>query len=109
MQPLSNSRFYNDQYYPDDMMNDLTGAIFDADIKENVNVYRQYVQTAYVQIIASIIDSRNASYDDVARAAALNTLRKINTQLTTAISSDEDTKAHRANLQFIITNALRIK
>jgi hypothetical protein len=109
MQRLTNSRLYGNEYSVADVMNDLTKAIFDADIKTNANVYRQYLQTAYVQIIASIIDPKNATYDDVAKAAALNTLKKIKTQLAAAVSTNEETKAHRANLQFIITNALEVK
>ena len=90
-------------------MSDLTKAIFEADIKSNVNVYRQYLQTSFVEITAGIVDPKNITYDDVAKAAALNTLKKIKTMLSTAISMNEETKAHRANLQFIITNALDVK
>ena len=46
-------------------------------------------------------------YDDVSKAAALYTLKKIRTLLATAVSPDEETKAHRANLQFLIEKALK--
>jgi hypothetical protein len=38
-----------------------------------------------------------------------NTLRKIKGKLATAISTDEQTKAHRANLVFLIDKALSVK
>ena len=43
----------------------------------------------------------------VSKAAALYTLKKIRTLLATAVSTDEEPKAHRANLQFLIEKALK--
>ncbi|MEI9810782.1 MAG: hypothetical protein WDO16_24540 [Bacteroidota bacterium] len=54
-------------------------------------------------------DGAGAAYDDVAKAAALNTLKKIKALLATAVSINEETKAHRANLVFLINNALEPK
>ena len=109
LQRITNSRLYGNQYSVADVMNDLSKAIFAADIKTNVNVFRQYLQTAYVEITAGIIDPKNATFDDVSKAAALNNLKKIKQQLAAAVSTNEETKAHRANLLFIITNALEVK
>ena len=99
----------NNQYGVADVMSDLTKAIFETDVKSNVDVYRQYLQTSFVEITAGIADPKNASYDDIAKAAALNTLKKIKAMLATVVSANEETRAHRANLQFIITNALKVK
>ncbi|MDP4264700.1 MAG: zinc-dependent metalloprotease [Bacteroidota bacterium] len=109
LQRITNSRLYGNSYSAADVMNDLAKAIFDADIKTNVNVYRQYLQTSFTESIASIMNPKNNQYDDVAKAAALNTLKKIKAMLATAISTNEETRAHRNNLQFIITNALEVK
>jgi len=109
LQRITNSRLYGNQYSAADVMNDLTKGIFEADLKTNVNVYRQYLQTAFVKQLAMIIDTKMSFYDDVAKAAALNTLKKIKTQMTTAVSPNEETKAHRGNLVFIINNALEAK
>ena len=109
LQRITNSRLYGNQYSVADVMNDLTKAIFNADLKTNVNVYRQYLQTAYVQITASMIDPKNLTYDDISRAAALNNLKKIKALLAASVSGNEETKAHRANLQFLITKALEVK
>ncbi|MGC4037863.1 MAG: zinc-dependent metalloprotease [Chitinophagaceae bacterium] len=109
LQRITNSRLYGNQYSVADVMNDLVKAIFDADMKGNVNVYRQYLQTTFVQSTASIMDPKYPGYDDVAKAAALYTLKKIKTQLGSAVSLNEETKAHRANLAFLINNALENK
>jgi hypothetical protein len=108
LQRITNSRLYGNQYSVADVMSDLVKGIFDADSKTNVNVYRQYLQTAFVKGVSSMIGSGGAAaqYDDVAKAAALNTLKKVKTLLATTVSTNEETKAHRANLVFLINNAL---
>ncbi len=53
--------------------------------------------------------SPTAGYDDVAKADALYMLKKIKTSLATAVSPDEDTRAHRTNLVFLIDEATTIK
>jgi hypothetical protein len=106
VQRITNSRLYGNQYSVADVMNDLVKACFEADLRTNVNVYRQYLQTAFVKQAAFILDPKNPGYDDVARAAALNTLKKLKTQLAGAVSTNEETKAHRGNLVFLINNAL---
>lgn len=104
LQRITNSRLYGNEYSVADVMNDLQKGIFSADISTNVNVYRQYLQSIFVRGLASMVDSKE--YDDVAKAAALNTLKKIKAQLATAVSTNEETKAHRAALLFSINKAL---
>ena len=59
--------------------------------------------------LAAILTSPAAGYDDVAKADALYTLKKIKTMLATAVSPDEDSKAHRTNLVYLIDDAITIK
>lgn len=108
MQRITNSRLYGNQYSLADVMSDLTKGIFDADMQTNVNVYRQYLQNAFVKGLIQIAGD-NTPVDDVSKAAARYTLKKIKTRLSTATSSNEETKAHRSNLTFLIDNALTIK
>jgi hypothetical protein len=56
-----------------------------------------------------MINPQNQGIDDVSKAAALYTLKKIKTQLATAVSGNEETRAHRANLLFLIENGLENK
>lgn len=109
LQRITNSRLYGNQYSVADVMNDLLKASFDADMKSNVNVYRQYLQTAFVKQAAYILDPKTMGYDEVARSGALNTLKKLKAQLAAAVSTNEETKAHRGNLVFLINNALEAK
>ncbi|MBO9633226.1 MAG: zinc-dependent metalloprotease, partial [Chitinophagaceae bacterium] len=104
LQRITNSRLYGNEYSVADVMNDLQKGIFNADIATNVNVYRQYLQSIFVRGLAGMVEDK--SFDDVSKAAALNTLRKIKSQLATAVSTNEETKAHRAAMLFTINKAL---
>ena len=109
MQRITNSRLYGNQYSVAEVLNDLTSGIFNADLKTNVNVYRQYLQVNYVKGLLGIADPKSPMYDDVAKAVALNTLKKIKTLMGTAVSTNEETKAHRANIVYLINYGLEAK
>jgi hypothetical protein len=105
---VTNSRLYGNTYAVADVMNDLNKQIFDADLKGNVNMYRQQLQTLYVQMLAGLIGERSYA-DQVTQAAARYSLKKIKTKLATALSTSEETKAHRANLVYLVDNATTVK
>ena len=109
MQRISSSGLYGNTYSLADVMNDLTKSIFTGDKPGTVNLYRQNLQTYYVKSLAKIVDAAVSPYDDASRAASFYTLKKIKTQLAAAVSADEQTKAHRANLIFLIDKALVVK
>ena len=109
MARINNSTLYGNTYTSADMMNELTNAVFGADLKTNVNLYRLNLQTEYVKGLAAIISAPASPYDNASKAAMLNTLKKIKGLLATAVSTDEQTKAHRANLVFLIDKALSVK
>lgn len=109
LQRITNSRLYGNQYSVAEVMNNLNAAIFSADLKNNVNVYRQYLQTEYVKGLLNIVNDKFNQYDDVAQAGALQAVKKIKGQLATAISTNEETKAHRASLVYLITKGLETK
>lgn len=106
MQRITNTRLYGNQYSVADVMNDLVKGIFDADMSGNVNVYRQYLQTTFVKGTAQLIGPTSPA-DDVSKASALYTLKKLRTRLAAAPSTNEETKAHRANMVFLIDKALK--
>jgi len=91
------------------MMSDLTNAVFNADLKTNVNLYRLNLQTEYVKGLAAVVSAPVSPYDNASKAAMYNTLKKIKGLMATALSTDEQTKAHRANLVFLIDKALSVK
>ena len=69
---VTNTRLYGSTYSVADIMNDLTKAIFDADLNGNVNVYRQNLQTTFVE--GTISPARWFS-DDISKSAARATLK----------------------------------
>ena len=109
MARMNNSTLYGNTYTVADMMVDLTNAVFAADLKTNVNLYRLNLQTEFVKGLAAITTAAVSPYDNASKAAMYNTLRKIKGMLATAISTDEQTRAHRANLSFLIDKALAVK
>ena len=106
---INTTSLYGNTYSVADVMNDFTRAIFAADLSGNVNLYRQDVQTEYVKDLALISNTLVGAYDDPSRAAALAQLKKIKVMLARAVSPNEQTKAHRVNLNFIIDKALLVK
>ena len=109
MQRINSSGLYGNTYSLADVMNDLTKSIFTGDKPGTVNLYRQNLQTYYIKSLAKIVDAGVSPYDDPSKAASFYTLKKIRTMLATAVSADEQTKAHRANLIFLIDKALVVK
>jgi len=106
---LNNSSLYGNTYSSADMMKDLTNAVFNADLKTNVNLYRLNLQTEYVKGLAAVVSAPASPYDNASKAAMYNTLKKIKGMLATAISTDEQTRSHRSNLNFLIDKALAVK
>lgn len=109
MTRINNSTLYGNTYTSADMMSDITNAVFAADLKTNVNLYRLNLQTELVKGLSAIVSAPVSPYDNASKAAMYNTLRKIKGMLATAISTDEQTRAHRANLLFLIEKALSVK
>jgi hypothetical protein len=106
LQRITNTGLYGNSYSVADVMADLVKGIFDADINGNVNVHRQYLQTAFVKGVVGLT-AQQSTADDVSKAAALYTLKKLRTKIAAAVSSNETTRAHRANLLFLIDKALK--
>ncbi len=102
---ISNSALYGNNYSLAEVMNDVTKDIFAADIATNVNLYRQSLQTMYVSDLADIIKDERY-YDDISKAAALSSLKKIKAMMATAGGTSESTKAHRSNIVFLVDKAL---
>ena len=107
LQRVNNTRLYGNEYSVVDVMNDLVKGIFDADMNTNVNVYRRYVQISFVKGAAGLL-APTSPLDDISKSAALYTLKKLRTKLAAAVSPNEDTKAHRTHLLFLIDKALKV-
>jgi hypothetical protein len=108
LQRVNTTSLYGNTYSVADVMGDFTKAIFDADRGGAVNLYRQNIQTEYVKKMINIEDAM-AGYDNPSKAAAYSTLKKIKALLATTVSPNEQTRAHRSNLNFLIDKALVVK
>jgi hypothetical protein len=102
---INNSGLYGNTYSLAEVMSDLTKAVFSADLTTNVNLYRQNLQTMYVDDLSDIVNDERY-YDYASKAAALASLKKIKTMMANAVSTNESTKAHRGNIAFMIDKAL---
>jgi hypothetical protein len=109
MTRLNNSSLYGNTYTAADMLAELTSAVFSADLKTNVNLYRLNLQTEFVRGLAAVVSTPANPYDNASRAAMYHTLKKIKAMMATAVSTNEQTRAHRANLVFLIDRALETK
>lgn len=107
LQRITNTRLYGNEYSVADVMSDLVKQIFDADINGNVNVYRQYLQGSFVKGAGQLL-ADNSPLDNVSKSATYYTLKKLRTKLANAVSTNEETKAHRAALIFSIDKALKV-
>ena len=107
LQRITNTRLYGNEYSVADVMNDLVKQIFDADINTNVNVYRQYLQTSFVKSAGQLL-ADNSPLDNVSKSATYYTVKKLRSKLAAAISTNEETKAHRAALLYSIDKVLKV-
>lgn len=107
---ISNSSAYGNTYSVASVMNDLTSGIFNADISGKVNTQRQYLQNYFVKQMGAIADIKTptSAYDDIAKGAARQALKSLKSKLSTAVSPDDATRAHRTGLIANIDKALAI-
>ncbi len=104
---VSNSSAYGNEYSTFEIMEDLTSAIFVADIASTVNLSRQNLQSLYIDMLIKIALDATA-YDQAARAAARHNLREIEGMVSPGwlgkiiggtISDDPASDAHRSALR----------
>ena len=99
---ITDSGLYGNQY--GEMMGDLSGAVFDADLDGPVNSIRQNLQQEYVDRMIGVFES--SGFDHVSKAAALSSLKSIQKTIMSAPESEASTMAHRDLLLHKIEQAL---
>lgn len=103
-QRIVDASLYGDEYSINDMMTDLTNAIFSADLGKNVNTIRQNLQGLYIEKLLSIIDKD--SYSFPVKSAAFAQVNTIEKWMKANTGGDAFTKGHRSNLLHIINDTL---
>ena len=104
---ISDTTLYGNEYRLTDFMTDLTDAIFEADAGEDINTFRQNLQTEYVNRLIGIVGVEGDSdYDYLSQSVALANLRRIEGMARARSRGDAQTRAHAAYLAFLIEKAL---
>ena len=105
LQRITDASEYGNTYHIDEYVDDLTDAIFKADLRSSVNTVRQQLQIEYINRLIAILNPEK-NYDTVAQTMALATLKKIQRYQKNASSPDGLTLAHRGHIQYLIEKAL---
>jgi hypothetical protein len=103
----SRTTLYGNSYSPAAILSDVTSMVFDADLKGDVNLYRQNLQRAYVDMLVNML--KDPKYDHASVSAGYETLNQIRSKIDKVKGANGQTNAHRANLKFIIDKALVVK
>ena len=107
MKRITDSRLYGNEYELAMFLDDLTGAIFAADARSEVNTFRQNLQIEYVKRLVKIVGTTGTStYDYPSQSMALYQLRSVRRLLQSKQSSDIETRAHTDHVLFLIERAL---
>ncbi|QTD37152.1 zinc-dependent metalloprotease [Polaribacter batillariae] len=107
LQRISNSELYGNKYKLSTFMTDLNNTMFKPDIYGSVNSFRQNLQAAYTKGLISMISGKTSSrYTVAAKSMAIYNLNTIKSWVSSN-KGDTATKAHKAHLKTLITNALK--
>lgn len=100
---ITDIQLIGNTYSLNEMMRDLTDAIFKADVAGNVNSFRQNLQIDYVKRLIEITKSDAYSYQ--AQSNALAQLKSIKSMMLTG-GGNAETKAHRDHIIFAINKSM---
>lgn len=107
LQRIQDSELYGNAYTLSAFTDELTKAVFAADINGTVNSFRQNLQVEYVNSLKGmLIGMTSARYSHAAKAAAVYQLNYIRSRAAVA-SADLSTQAHKAYLKTAIDNILK--
>jgi hypothetical protein len=105
---ISDSRQYGNEYPLVSVAEDLTNAIFNDDLRGDVNTFRQNLQLEYVnRLIAMVSGATKAQFDYLSQSTALHNLRQIESTLQGNRGIGAETRAHRANILDTIERGLK--
>ena len=101
---LTDTQMYGNKYSVNQMMTELTAAIFKQDIKNLVNPIRMNLQIAYTDML--IGSFKNTDYDNISKAVMFSQLKSIERIVEKGKTNDEATSPHREYLAYLITSSL---
>lgn len=108
LQRITDSEFYGNTYRLDEVMTDLSDAVFEVDLKTSVNSHRQNLQVMYVEMLVKTLDEKSPFHTS-AKSMALYEMKRIKTMMQSASKPDVMTRAHRDHVIRIIDTTLEQK
>lgn len=110
LERLTDAGLYGGDFTVNEMLAQLTDAVFEADARGSVNSFRRNLQTSYVERLIGLMTpdrSGRPQIDAVARAEIYFVLTSLDEELSKRRGRpDAGTIAHRAHLRFLLQNAL---
>lgn len=103
---INNSTLYGNTYTITEVMSDLTDACFSADLKGKVDLFRQNLQSSYVNMLIGAA-GKAKGYDNASRATALSELMAVRKMIKKK-GKDVLTEAHRERLRKVIDEFLDV-
>ena len=80
LERLTDTQLYGNEYSVNEMLSDLTSAVFEDDLRDSVNSFRQNLQVEFTHRLLGVVGEGGSSeYDHISRAAALTQLERIET------------------------------
>jgi len=105
LQRITDSGLYGNSYSVNEMMGDLTDAVFADDSRTTVNTLRQGLQIMYVKQLITLMASN--AHDHISQSNALSNLQQIKRDMA-RWRGDAPTRAHREHITFLIDKALDV-
>lgn len=102
---ILDSEMYGNTYTLDEVMTDLTNAIFKSDLKKNVSTARQNIQVEYVKRLIGM-NGEKSRHSHSAKGMAIYELNRIKKSMQSAYSPSTLTKAHRQHIIKLINDAM---
>ena len=109
LERITDSRLYGNEYTLAEVMEDLTDALFEADVRGDVNTFRQNVQLEYVDRLTAVVENEEDQFGYVAQSQALAQLRRVEAMLGRKRGGNAETRAHTDHLLFVIERGLETK
>ncbi len=109
LQRIIDTQMYGNEYKIEEVFDDLTDAVFKADIRGNINSIRRNIQTEYVNRLIGIVGEgkeKGSNYDYISQATAFSQLKIISKMMSKGSGRDPGTKQHREFLHHKISFAL---
>ena len=102
---LSDSSLYGNEYYPNELIEDLTKAIFNKEKLIKINTLDQNLQNYYLKRLILVVKSKK--YDSPSVSASLASLKYINS-LTFSTSTDKSTQDHKEMIRWQLKEVLKL-